>query len=148
MSTINAEELHSKLANKSVTVPELYSKVHETSPALTSIVSPSGKVVTVEAIYNKVNEGTGPTIPKAASFNAVMGDSYRIVAANVVATLPLGANQAVGSSAKFSKLVNLTAVIKASGSDLITINTKVGDSVLFDANVEPVIVWNGSGWEA
>lgn len=39
MSTVNAETLHSNAANKSVTIPELYAKVHEANAPVTQVVT-------------------------------------------------------------------------------------------------------------
>lgn len=147
MSTVNAETLTSINANKSVTVVQLYDKVNETTPKFTGVVSPTGKTATIDAIVDKVNADTQLFTTKTASFVAVSGGAYRMVTQGITATLPLGSTLTKGASIRFSKLAAITVVIQAVSTNTITINSKVGDSVLFDDNIEFVIVWNGTGWE-
>lgn len=147
MSTINAEKLYSPTANKSVTVPQIIAKVNESAPVVSAITSPSGQTISFDQLFTKVNEGSIPTQVKLVNFTAVVGESYRITAAGVTATLPLGSSTTKGAPIKVAKLNALTAVIKCSGADMITVGTQTGESVLLDAPLEVVVVWNGTGWE-
>lgn len=81
-----------------------------------------------------------------ANFNAEKFKSYLIIA-NIESTLPLGSTLTSGDSIRFAKTNANTPTLKCSGADLITYNGKTSNIVSYDANIEFIIVWNGTGWE-
>lgn len=145
-SNIIVDQFSNSQGTKIVTVNSIYDKVNETNANLTSLTSPTAKVVTVDQIYTKVNESTALFKTRNVAFTAVKGDSY-LITADVVATLPLGSTLVKGDFVRFAKTKANTPTIVASGTDTIVINSKTDTSVAYDDNVEIIAIWNGTTWE-